>query len=102
MSLTKANNNSLKSFDPIILCFSAKRNIQSIFSAKQHKKLKAMDGMRSFLSVWVVLMHTYMGGFLMIHVRNFYLSATYKATKNYRNMIVPNYLAMDNFMFISG
>ena len=79
-----------------------KTNLKSIFDTKQYEKFKAMDGMRAFLSLWVIIVHTYESGLLIGHVRNYYLSSVYKMAKDYRNMLIPNPMLMDNFMFISG
>ena len=86
----------------VLRCFSAKRSCQQIFSFRQFEKYKALDGMKCFLSFWVLLVHTMGAGAALLHIRNFYLSSVYKLAFNWRNFFFSNPLLMDNFMLISG
>ena len=86
----------------LIKCFSVKNNSKAIFSLEQYEKFKALDGFRAVLTLWVVWVHTYESGYLIMNIRNYYHSSPYKAMYNYRNMLIPNPLLMDNFVLISG
>ncbi|XP_054166937.1 uncharacterized protein LOC128964372 [Oppia nitens] len=86
----------------IVNCFSGRQSAKQLFSLRQYEKLKAMDGMKAGLTFWVILVHTYESGVLVVHVRNYFLSVVYRMKDDYRNMLIPNPLLMDNFMFISA
>ncbi|CAG2102495.1 unnamed protein product [Medioppia subpectinata] len=78
-----------------------KTSAASIFNMKQHGKFKALDGYRACLTIWVVILHTYEFGNIMMNNKNYFLGSSYKMIHDYRNMIFPNILLMDNFMIIT-
>lgn len=86
----------------IIRCFSLKRNSRVIFSVAQDGKFKSLEGLRAILTYYVVLLHTYEFGLAFMYNKNHYHSGSYKMVEDYRNMVLPNILLMDNFFLISG
>ncbi|CAG2102496.1 unnamed protein product, partial [Medioppia subpectinata] len=85
----------------IARCYWAKTSAASMFSLTQHGKFKALDGYRACLTIWVVILHTYEFGNIVVNNKNYFLGSSHKMIHDYRNMIFPNILLMDNFMIIT-